>query len=240
MKRTKTLVTVNTLTALHQPAYANHCNFWFRLGRNYPDHDFGFLTPSRMTIDACRNYACRIAMENEFDYILMLDDDVLIPVDSYSKLLAADKDVVAGNVVIRGYPYNNMIFKFSEDRKKLDYYNEIPPELGNLVEVDAVGCSLTLIKVSLLQKMRPPYFVTGTHNTEDIYFCLKAKDQVPDVKIYCDLSVECDHILTPQAVGPKTKKFWKEFDEKCEPVLAEPKEDHTDRHPKYLAENGLL
>jgi hypothetical protein len=235
---TKTLVGINTLTAINQLTYANHIQFFFRLGRNYPDHNFALMSPTRMSIDRMRNFAVKVALESEFDYVMFIDDDVLVPFDAYGKLIAADKDIVAGNVVIRGYPYNNMVFKFDDDKKsKISFYNDFPEE--NLVACDAIGCSLVLIKCSLLQKLTPPYFVTGTHNTEDIYLCMKAQKEVEDVTIFIDKSIECGHVLGPQIVTPKNKHLWKKFEEDEEPSLLVPETTHGDRTMNYLEINGI-
>jgi hypothetical protein len=230
----KTLVCINTLTAVKSPAYANHIQFFFRLGRNFPDHQFALWTPNRMTIDTCRNMACKVALENEFDYVMMVDDDVLVPFDAYGKMVAADKDIVAGWTIIRGYPYNNMHFIYNEN-KDLTYYNEHEPE--GMLDVDAVGCSLTLIKCELLKKINPPYFVTGTNNTEDIYFCCKARQAVPECTIAVDLSIKTGHILTDQIVTAGNKHIWKKHEEEEEPHILEPQ--HTDRTEKYLEINGI-
>lgn len=237
LKMPKTVVGINTLTAISQPVYSNHIQFFYRLGKNYPTHDFALLNPYRMSIDMMRNHAVRVALEGEFDYVMFIDDDVLIPFDAYGKLVAADKDIVAGNVVIRGYPYNNMCFKLTEDRSRLDYYNDLPKE--QLVKVDAIGCSCVLIKVELLKKLSPPYFVTGTHNTEDIYLCMKAQREVgaENVSIFVDTTIECGHLLGPQVVTPGNKHLWKAFDEGEDPkILIKESEDRTE---EYMKINGI-
>ena len=235
-KKIKTLVCINTLTAIKSPAYSNHMQFFFRLGRNYPTHEFALWTPNRMTIDTCRNTACRVALEHEFDYVLMLDDDVLVPVDAYTRLLAADKDIVAGWTIIRGYPFNNMHFVKSGENG-LTFYDG--PQTEGILEVDAVGCSLTLIKCELLKKMAPPFFMTGTSHTEDIYFCCKAKATDPECSIAVDLSLRTGHILTEQVVTPDNKYIWQSHEESEDPALLLSLKGNGDRGKEYVKLNKL-
>ena len=109
----KILIGINNLTSVSQLAYANHCQFWFRLGRNLgADYQFGLCNPRRMSIDRMRNFAGKAAIELNFDYLLFIDDDVLLPFNAVQRLIEADKDIIAGVTYIRGYPYHPMIFNF--------------------------------------------------------------------------------------------------------------------------------
>jgi hypothetical protein len=234
----KTLVCTNTLTVINQSVYANHIQFYFRLGRNYPEDQFALFTPVRMTIDACRNEAVRVALANEFDYVMFVDDDVLIPFDAYKRLKDANKDIVAGWTVIRGYPFNNMFF-IENKQGGLDFHNDVPLDAKELIKVDAIGCSCVLIKCELLKKIPPPYFVTGTYNTEDIYFCRKAKEFVPNVEIFVDPLVKTPHMLALEAVTPENRLLRKEMEETLEPNLVKVKTS-KDRGQEYLDSIGGL
>lgn len=213
----KMLIGINTLTAIDQPVYANHIQFFFRLGRHFPETDqFAIMTPRRFSIDRMRNMAAKLALEAEYDYILFIDDDVIIPIDCLKKLLAADKDIVAGHTIIRGYPFNSMIFKHPspEKRGELMHYNTWKPEdldEKGLLDVDAVGFSCCLIKTSLLRKLSPPYFVTGPNHTEDIYFCMKARQFVPETTIFVDPSIDTMHNLGSEYISAVNRKDYEEY-----------------------------
>lgn len=232
----KVMVGINTLSVLDQLAYANHIQFFYRMGRNHPDVEFGLSSPRRMSIDRMRNTTAKIAVDNNFDYLMFIDDDVLVPFDAFQKLRDCNADIAAGWTIIRGYPFNNMFFKFQdESRQSLIHYNDAPE--NSIVDCDAVGFSCVLIKVDLLKKVPPPYFVTGTHNTEDIYFCLKAKEAVPDCKIVVDTSVKTAHIMGSEVISPMNKaaytKFVEETDSTVKPQI---KDDNKvgDRGNKYF------
>ena len=225
--------------------------FFFRLGvakgranvKN-PDelYEFAICNPRRMSIDRMRNEAAKIAMEGEFDNLLFIDDDVLLPLDAFQKLYAADKDVIAGVTHIRGYPYPPMIFNFTDEQyKKNSYvtnYAKMCDPFTGLLECDAVGFSCCMIKVSLLKEMVPPYFVTSTHQTEDVYFCKKMKDSFPEKKIFAHCGVLTGHILGSDFVEPGNVEHWKAFDEARYPDLLKEstKSGRKDHTPEQVAE----
>lgn len=232
----KTFIGINTLTGVEQIVYSNHIAFFYRLGKTHPEDTFGLFTPRRMGIDRMRNQCAKMAIEADFDYLMFIDDDVIIPLDIFDKLQKADKDIIAGWTLIRGYPYDNMYFEFkdatdgpagrqlvaSKDTKRED----------RIIPVDAVGFSTALIKVSLLKKIPPPWFVTGPTNTEDIYFCLKARQYVKDVTIAVDKSVETAHVLGPEFIAPWNREDYSNYIMKQDPSTG--KKDI----PPFLEESG--
>jgi len=234
----KTLIGINTLTDVSRPAYSNHCQVWYRLGRNTKD-EFMMFHPHRMSIDGMRNSAAKYAMQQECDYLLFIDDDVLLPVmdhpDWYDTLKAADKDVVAGVTLIRSYPYHPMIFDWNNKDTAfhiIDYKDRAGDD--GLLQCDAVGFSLCLIKVDLLRKMEPPFFVTGVNHTEDVYFCQRAKIYVPEVSIFVDTRIETAHMLDPEPIMPTTLEARKRYDEELDPSITE--KETGDHDSTYVQE----
>lgn len=238
---------INSLTVSQYPAYSNHIQVMYRLGRQYTEYDFCLVNPPRMTIDRMRNMAAEVAMSVEAKYLCFIDDDVLLPMNqqpeaSFSglqKLIDLDADIAAGDVIIRGYPFNHMLFKYTDKtRTGLEQIKRLPRERGPM-PVDAVGFSFALIKVDLLRELEPPYFITGVSNTEDIYFCVKARDKFPDCKIMADTSVVCGHILWPEIIDSFNKanytKYW-------ERQFGKPSKKKTDdRGAEYLSKvKGVL
>jgi len=190
--------------------------------------------------------AAQQAIESESQYLLFLDDDVLVQPDGLHRLIQSNADIASGKVVIRGYPFDWMVFKYEKragtPRKGLYSQAELP-EFGD-VPVDAVGFSFTLIRVDLLKAITPPYFVTGMNNTEDIYFCVKARQVNKKTKIVVNCDVPCGHILWPEVMAPHNRTAYKEYYEKINPqVQAEKKlmeelkkNPRLDRSVKYLKE----
>ena len=237
--RKRILVGVNTLTSVSRAVYSNHCQFWYRLGRSYPDFDFILCHPERMAIDNMRNMAAKVALENDVDYILFIDDDVLVPLDTLGRLLACDADIAAGWTLIRGYPYKNMFFKFiGDDKRALQNWQEPVKNDRGLFEVDAVGFSCCLIKVEHMKKIPQPYFVTGPFNTEDVYYCLKARYEIPETTIVVDPMVMTAHKLGDEFIDPITKGAYKNYFETLYPDA--PKGvDVPDKSPLQKIDSGI-
>lgn len=235
----KVLVAINNLTSVSQLAYSNHCQFWYRLGKNLPEVDFGLCNPRRMSIDRMRNFSARATLDNDFDYLLFIDDDVLLPFNAVQRLLAADKDIIAGVTLIRGYPYHPMIFNFmgpqlaADGRTHfVDDYTQLADKQSGLLECDAVGFSLCLIKSRVIRELKPPYFITIDGKcTEDVYFCNKAKLERPGTQVWVDTQVHTAHILGDDIIEPMNLSARLEFEESVNPGIADRTKLHESRQP---------
>lgn len=234
----KVLVGINNLTVINPFVYGNHWQFSFRLGRDHTEDQFALFNPVRMSVDRMRNSTAKVALEHGFDYILFVDDDVCIPQDAYKQLKAANKDIIAGVTLIRGYPFYPMIFDFSnkENHYVVDY--EKKAAKNGLLKCDAVGFSCCLIRTSILKEIPEPYFVTGTFSTEDVYFCLKAKEYIPKVKIFCHTKIETNHGIGMEFINPKNKSIWMKHVETEFPGVKKKKE--IDRGVEYLKKNEIV
>lgn len=241
-KRLKIFVGTNTLTQVDQFAHANHLQFWFRLGRSFPDVDFVTMTPRRMSIDNMRNFAAKAALENNCDYLMFIDDDVLVdPFKTFPSLLEAcekyGKDVVMSETYIRGYPFEPMFFKFKNlALSPYRNFKKFIDEKTGLLDCDAVGFSCVIIKCSLLKKVSTPFFITGPMNTEDIYFCMKARLELgaENVKIAVDTKTPTGHILDAEPIHHYNRDNLIKFYEATYPNLKEEKRDR-DRGTEYAA-----
>lgn len=204
-KRLKIVVGTNSLTEIQYPAYTNHCQFWFRLGRSYPDIDFIFSNPARMGIDRMRNMTAKVAVDTKADYVLFLDDDVIInPNYGLKQLLDCKADIAAGKVCVRGYPFNYMAFK--KTKSGLEMMSELPKK--GIVNCDAIGFSFALIKVSLLKKVELPWFITTLNSTEDVFFCHKARQIAPKCTIRVNCDCACGHILWPEIMIEENREAY--------------------------------
>lgn len=235
----KTLLAVNTLTSVNSQAYASHLNAAFRMGKDCPEDEFMLFNGYRVSIDRFRNQAAKIALQHECDYLWFVDDDVLIPPNTYSLLKARNVDIITPVTYIRSYPFKPMFFKaiYAVDTGAvglMHYEDFLDVECENeLLEAAAIGFSCCLIRVDILKKVPPAWFVTGTGHTEDVYFCVKAR-QVLDNKlgIYVDRSFAVGHQLDPEFVHPKTVDALRRFYEDLNPAL---KPTNGDNRADYLA-----
>lgn len=232
-KRLKIVVGTNALTEIQWPSYSNHCQFWFRLGRSYSNIDFILSNPPRMSIDRMRNMTAKVALETNSDYVLFLDDDVLVnPISGLKMLLDCEADIAAGRVCVRGWPFNYMVFK-SDGNDGLIIQNKIPRH--GIHSCDAVGFSFALIKTDLIRKVPEPFFVTGLNHTEDVYFCYKCRvvDRKCSIKVNCDC--DCGHILWPEVLDERNRKAFMKYLKEINPNLIPANyTEGADRGSKYL------
>jgi len=238
----KTLIAINTLTSVQSQAYASHMNLAFRMAKDCPGDEFLLFNGYRTGIDTFRNLAGRIALQNECDYLLFLDDDVLVPRDVYKRLKDRDVDIVTPFVFIRGYPFRPMFFKsiLSDDKKTCgltpyeDWSEVVEATKNPLLEVAAIGFSCCLIKTWVLKKIQPAWFITGTGHTEDVYFCVKAKQALQGkVRIYVDTTLDTGHMLDCEFVSLQTVESLRHFHEELNPSLKDGREG--DNSANYLS-----
>lgn len=242
----KILIGINTLDSVEQMAYSNHMQFFFRCGRS-TTHDYILANPRRMSIDRMRNMCGRIVAENaDITHLLFIDDDVLIPFDTVDRLLACDADIAAGWTLIRGFPFQNMFFKYTTEN---NLQNWDAPELSDdkLFHVDAVGFSCALIKADVIRNTPSPWFITGGYNTEDIYFCIKAQQEAEKrggkLKIVVEPTVITRHILGPETIDPLNKEPFTEYMRKTRPHACPTTEQMVDKRrnefPMATAEGSI-
>lgn len=225
----KTLLAINTLTSVQNQPYASHLNLVYRMGKN-SDDEILLLTGYRTGIDRFRNMAGEVALANECDLLMFLDDDVAVPRDTYEILrrrIDEGADIVTPLIYIRGYPFEPMMFKahlvdgvtglfaFSDWEQHVTAENPI-------LHCAAIGFSCALIRTKLLKEIQAPWFVTGANCTEDVYFCVKARNTLNNaVNIRVDTSVRGGHLLDPEFVDFSTRPALQKFYETLRPELLE-------------------
>jgi GT2 family glycosyltransferase len=155
----------------------------------------------RMSLPSCRNQAVQMALEGNFDYILWMDDDMVVPVGTeiFSQLVKHDKDIVAPLFFIRSKPYLPLLFKrvLMANGGFMTYNNILDYEKG-LVECDGVGFGMVLIKMEVFKKLKMPYFEYNDQYGEDLRFCENATRA--GFKIFCDTNLILGHIANPEVI----------------------------------------
>lgn len=211
----KVLWAVNILTEVDGQAYPSHLIHAFRLGRD-TDYEMVLFTPRRMSIAAARNSAVEYALTNDCDYVFFSDDDMELHPQTLKTLISRDKDIIMAMCYIRGFPYRPMVLKWVEqedavsriadikvDGKLITLWEDCEKFINSdgLIEpVAAVGCAATLVKINVFRKVSMPWFYTGTANTEDIYFCMKAQQSVENLTIAVDTTIPAGHVLKDKNV----------------------------------------
>ena len=187
--------------------FDNRIDFYMELARLEARSKFKFFTGNtgRMAINYAREAMASAAVEQGMDYILMMDDDQIVPRDMFERLYATAQatgaDIVSPMVTQRLHPFNPVMWKqswFEGDGKKSisnEFIGDYEP--NSVVECDAVGFGVVLIKVETLKRIKQPRFFSNTHLGEDIFFCIKAKGEA-GAKIVMDTAIKVGHLRPPQ------------------------------------------
>lgn len=174
---------------------------------DYPDGtEFKFYWGSvgRVLTPLARERLTEFALAANVDRILMIDDDMIIPMDLFERLYKHQVDIVGALAFMRVPPHQPVIFKFDEGwdpQQRLEYFvcNTIKNYPKNkLVQCDAVGFGAVLLKTDYIKKMQPPYFMSTTRMGEDILHCQKAAKV--GAKVYMDTSLKIGHIGIPKVI----------------------------------------
>lgn len=220
-KSIKVLVACNTLTQIQGEIYQDHSRFFYRLGKEFPDITFHNIFSRRVSIDRFRNYAVQTALQLGCDFLFFIDDDMKIPVGCFAKLYKAVKKykVIGALNYIRGYPYKPMAFieQIEGTGKHVepatDEQIDAAVNTGTVLECAAIGTAVCLIDCSLFKTTPGPWFVTGPHSTEDIYFCYKAKEHNPKLKIGTHCGILTGHQLEPEYISYHNRKRLQDYEE---------------------------
>ena len=176
--------------------------------------EFYHFTAGRLLTPAAREALADHALAGGMDYMLMIDDDMIIPPDMFERLYENNVDVVAPLAFTRNAPHYAVIYECKkgwDPVTKCDYFmNHFArnyPE-NELVRCDAVGFGSVLIKMDVIRKMKRPYFMSTCGTGEDVLFCYNAQQQA-GAKVYMDTRVKLGHISYPVIVDePYAKWYW--------------------------------
>lgn len=164
------------------------------------EHDVDFEFVKGYDCAKARSTICRKAIDGNYDYVLMVDADTLIPKDALTHLLDPPADVVLGCC-----PRKN-----TKDRMTVLYpKSENPPNKGfkralsyddlqdKRIPLKGGGMACALIKVSILSRLNYPYFKyvvypDGSALSEDLYFCRECVRA--GFKVEAEPRVRCGHL----------------------------------------------
>lgn len=156
-------------------------------------------TFSAVECQQMRNHCCLFALENKFDYVFMLDDDMTYPIDSIEKLIKHNKDFVVGSATQRFPPFYPTQYKDAKAKVFKDKSNRVFIKKGDkkLVSLGGTGVVGALIKTKIFKKLECPYFkITYKKNGKNIigsdtYFCMKLNKS--KIKMYLDPKINYKH-----------------------------------------------
>lgn len=157
-----------------------------------------------------RNRIAQLAIDGNYDYVLMVDNDVVLPQDALINLLDDPKDVCLGYYAHRD---KDNIYRGRTCVCKLGWFNYplesefTAKELQDLrtsgvhkKEIHGGGMGCALIRTDVFRKLKYPWYdwvnYADKHRgmlSEDLFFCEQCK--AGHIKIYTDTRVSCGHML---------------------------------------------
>ncbi len=126
-----------------------------------------------------RNIIIKQALDNNCTHVFFMDDDVILPPDALTKLLAHDVNIVSGLYLMRNHPHQPIAFDIADERGacvhiNLDNYND------DLIEVVATGLGCLLVKTDVFRTMKEPWIRMGELESDqwcdDLGFYKRARE----------------------------------------------------------------
>jgi len=196
-----------------QPAaYDSHLKLAAQMGRDYGDNLWILSTRPRLPYPFAPLYAlgCMILTENarkrKCDWILWLDDDVIVPYGLMRKLREvadpAERPFVAVVGHDRGAPFKPAVWDFDKVGRvtvSRQWETETMPKSG-VHRVDCTGLCAALWHRSLFEKIPQPWFISTPGEVfpdggiehkinPDSWFCEKCRENNIPIHVCCDITI---------------------------------------------------
>jgi 2-polyprenyl-3-methyl-5-hydroxy-6-metoxy-1,4-benzoquinol methylase len=189
----------------------DYMRLMYYLGRRLPQHEFVLAIKSKTEQFRARNSITEAAIQVGSDYLLFLDDDHVIGwetipevngrygfVDTLVKHMENDPKlgIVGGLYYHRGAQCRPVLMKIGTDG---GYYWMRDDEIKHgLQEVGVQGGGCMLLRLSMFNKIRSPWFEPEFELGTDIQICKKAQEA--GYKVACDTSIVIGHVLSSSEV----------------------------------------
>ena len=160
-----------------------------------------------------RNTLTAMAVENECDYIMWFDSDMVFEPDTLERMMKVldehpEIDILSGLYFRRGHPFTPVLFSKLEvnEKNELEFngYDDVP---DGLFEVAGCGFGCVLMRTECLMDIAAKegggvWFSPMVNAGEDCAFCIRARRE--GYRIFCDPSVQLGHM----GYAPITRAFY--------------------------------
>lgn len=210
MAKKKILLAFPVFQAMYPRPFGNFAEILIAAGRQ-TDYLFGVLLIERMSLVAAMNKVGDHMVHQDWDAVIVFDDDCFPPCDVIPRLLTRCFDeghlFVAATGLMRGFPYTTTVANYDpegisgrvgpsgrvEVLAGFDWIDDVPEAL---TDVDFCGVPAAIIHRSCFERVPTPWFQDigedGRPTTHDVYFCGKLKAAGIPVKV--DGTIRCGHL----------------------------------------------
>ncbi len=172
-------------------------------------------------VDALRDSAVTLALQQGHSHLLFLDADMVWPSDVIERMLRHHvMGIVGGLYIMKEPPYAPVALghRHQVEGSQVDQFLYEMDYGTDLIEVDVLGMGCTLVPTAVFRALGPrPWFEYKDDDqgwpkvTEDVPLCLKAK--AAGFKVYLDPTVKCGHVTTHIVDERYHKRFEKSREE---------------------------
>lgn len=139
-----------------------------------------------------RNVLRQKALDEGYDYLFSLEQDVIPPKDVLKKLTSQNKKIISA---VYFNPKQGKHIPLLAIDRGLDKLSYIPEEIvinsNKIIKVDYCGLGAVLIHRTVLEKIK--FRKNEKPGFDDWWFCKDAKKE--GFEIYADLSMKCKHLI---------------------------------------------
>jgi hypothetical protein len=207
-EKKKSVLIVVISNQSHWPVY--FCNSLFNLYmETMKSFDTDLMIANSCNVENMRNVGCLSALgkntdKKRYDYFVELDTDHTYPQDFIVKFMKHNKEFVCGLTNRRKPPYLPTQYIKWKNKNITSKENTLDNKKQGLIEISSTGVVGALIKTSVLEKIKFPYFDDVYQKNDvlkegikrrgsDIAFTHKL--QQAGIKLYCDTNVSFPHEL---------------------------------------------
>lgn len=205
----KILVAVPT----YENIYPDTFKSIYELDKSGCELDFDFFRG--YDVANARNRIAQATLDGNYDYVLMVDNDEVIPKDALINLLESEESFPLKHSMVVGYCLSRpsgsanqngrtTVFKFGgkdytvNDAYTAEELKRFKDSGVNRIQVRGSGLGCALIHRDVFSKMTYPYFRWIEYNnkaqlSEDLYFCEKFAEIATPV--FVDTRVACGHMM---------------------------------------------
>lgn len=182
----KLLIAIPTLDYVHTDFVKSLIGLTSALDCNYE-----VAIQSGTLVYMARDKLAKKAINENFDFVLWLDSDMVFQPSIFEDLKDSGKDFITGVYHARRPAFTSCIF----EKINLDEFKACERYPNNIFRVEGCGFGCVLISTAILKHVLQTYktcFMPIKDYGEDIAFCLRARDL--GYSLYCDPTVICGHI----------------------------------------------
>lgn len=150
------------------------------------------------SVARARNFMAQMAVDGGFDYLLMVDSDMVPPQDGLVNLMSHDVEVCLGWAV-RGSSDDGetSVIRANTPGYADSYRASELAAMDGLLEVKGGGMCFALLNVDVFRRFKRPWFefvdrADGSALGEDYFFCQRCHEN--RVRVWVDPRVGCGHI----------------------------------------------